>query len=215
MEDFKNKYLKYKNKYLNLKKQLGGEIINIGVYIGRFQPIHVGHLQIIKEGIKNEDKFLVICGSIDKQNVKNPFSFEQRKEFIIGALTEDEKKKITVLGLRDSTEEDNKADPIWWYNRVKEMINSLKEEGKEYNVYLYGSSKDALTDEYLKLLQQHSGITSAKLVSPTSVMLDGKEVSINATDIRTILNKEVKTVEDIKYLETVLPSNLKTVLINQ
>lgn len=37
MKDFYNKYLKYKNKYFNLKKQLGGNNINIGIYIGRFQ----------------------------------------------------------------------------------------------------------------------------------------------------------------------------------
>ena len=210
MENYKNKYLKYKIKYLNLKRQLGGDKINIGVYIGRFQPIHVGHLQIIKEGIKNEDKFLIIVGSIDKKNAKNPFTFEERKEFILGALTEDEKKKITILGLRDSTEEDNKADPIWWYNKVKEMILTLKEEGKEYNVYLYGSNKDTLTQEYLNLLEEHSGVTGTKLVSPASVLMDGREVNINATDIREKINKDKKTEEDIKYLKTVLPDNLKS-----
>ena len=44
------------------------------------------------------------------------------------------------------------------------------------------------------------------------ILLNEQEVNINATDIRNILNKKIKTEEDIKYLELVLPcsANLKT-----
>lgn len=45
-------------------------LMNTGVYIGRFQPLHTDHLAIIKQGVKNEDTFVVIIGSIDKYNSK-------------------------------------------------------------------------------------------------------------------------------------------------
>ena len=205
---YKNKYLKYKNKYLYLKKKIGGNKTNIGVYIGRFQPAHIVHLNIIKKGIQNEDKFLLIIGSIDKSSSKNPFTFEQRKEFILGALTEEEKKKITIVGLRDSTPEEDRTEPLWWYKQIEKFIDQIKDKDKEYNVYLYGGEKDDAS-EYLKQIKTHSGITDTKTIDVVKILMDGKEVDVNATIIRTLLNKEQKTPDDIKYLKTVLPLNLQ------
>jgi len=59
--------------------------MNTGVYIGRFQPLHTGHLAIIKQGIKNENTFVVIIGSIDKYDSKNLYSFQDRKNFRPGS----------------------------------------------------------------------------------------------------------------------------------
>lgn len=54
--------------------------------IGRFQPLHFGHFQLIRKNINSEDKliFCIINGIKSSQDKnKNPFSFEYRKSLIL------------------------------------------------------------------------------------------------------------------------------------
>ena len=59
----------------------------IGAMVGRFQPFHNGHLQLIQT-ILSEVNFLKIgIGSSQYSNTMyNPFSYDERKEFIIQSL---------------------------------------------------------------------------------------------------------------------------------
>jgi len=59
----------------------------IGAIVGRFQPFHNGHLQLIQT-ILSEVNFLKIgIGSSQYNNTMyNPFSYDERKEFIIQSL---------------------------------------------------------------------------------------------------------------------------------
>ena len=43
-----------------------------GVILARFQPIHNGHLQLIKKACDENEQVLVIIGSIDKLSKRNP-----------------------------------------------------------------------------------------------------------------------------------------------
>ena len=53
---------------------------DISVFIGRFQPFHLGHLQNVKKALDNSLKIIINVGSsFNAANMKNPFSFEQRK----------------------------------------------------------------------------------------------------------------------------------------
>jgi len=62
-------------------------IKQIGAIVGRFQPFHNGHLQLIQT-ILSEVNFLKIgIGSSQYNNtIYNPFSYDERKEFIIQSL---------------------------------------------------------------------------------------------------------------------------------
>jgi len=70
---------------LNIQDQKN--IMQIGVIVGRFQPFHNGHLQLIQT-ILSEVNFLKIgIGSSQYSNTMyNPFSYDERKEFIIQSL---------------------------------------------------------------------------------------------------------------------------------
>ncbi len=70
---------------LNIQDQKN--LVQIGVIIGRFQPFHNGHLQLIL-AILSEVNFLKIgIGSSQYSNTMyNPFSYDERKEFIIRSL---------------------------------------------------------------------------------------------------------------------------------
>ena len=53
-----------------------------GVYIGRFQPIHDGHFEIIKRAIKKNGQIAILVMDSYKVNKKNPFTFGQVKKKI-------------------------------------------------------------------------------------------------------------------------------------
>lgn len=70
---------------LNIEDQK--ELIQIGAIVGRFQPFHKGHLQLIQT-ILSEVNFLKIgIGSSQYSNTMyNPFSYDERIEFIVQSL---------------------------------------------------------------------------------------------------------------------------------
>ena len=53
-----------------------------GIYIGRFQPIHDGHFEIIKKAIKKNGQIAILVMDSHKYNKKNPFTFKQVKDKI-------------------------------------------------------------------------------------------------------------------------------------
>jgi nicotinamide-nucleotide adenylyltransferase len=60
-----------------------------GVYVGRFQPFHLGHLHAIKDILKEVDELVVVIGSAQySHNVTNPFTAGERLVMIRKALEE-------------------------------------------------------------------------------------------------------------------------------
>lgn len=56
------------------------------VLIGRFQPLHTAHLEIIKRCTALTDQLVVICGSANQpRTYKNPFTFDERARMIKSA----------------------------------------------------------------------------------------------------------------------------------
>ena len=54
--------------------------------IGRFQPFHNAHLEIIKRASKLTDQLIVVVGSANQpRTYKNPFTFDERKQMILDA----------------------------------------------------------------------------------------------------------------------------------
>lgn len=74
------------------------------LFIGRFQPFHKGHLQVIKDILKDNDKLIIAIGSAQKFNTaENPLTAEERSELIILALQEAEipKEKYQIIPVTD------------------------------------------------------------------------------------------------------------------
>ena len=54
--------------------------------IGRFQPLHNAHLEIIKRCTALTDQLVIVAGSANQpRTYKNPFTFEERKRMILDA----------------------------------------------------------------------------------------------------------------------------------
>ena len=52
------------------------------IYIGRFQPFHLGHLSLIKKVLKKNDQVALLVMDSYRVNKKNPFKFETVKQKI-------------------------------------------------------------------------------------------------------------------------------------
>ena len=62
---------------------------NRGLYVGRFQPFHLGHLHSIKNVLKESDEAVVAIGSAQySHNITNPFTAGERLVMIRRALEE-------------------------------------------------------------------------------------------------------------------------------
>lgn len=60
-----------------------------GLYVGRFQPFHLGHLNAIKDVLKEVDELIIVIGSAQySHNVNNPFTAGERLVMIRKALEE-------------------------------------------------------------------------------------------------------------------------------
>ncbi len=62
-----------------------------GLYVGRFQPFHLGHLQAIKEVLAAVDELVIAIGSAQySHNLTNPFTAGERLVMVRNALKEAE-----------------------------------------------------------------------------------------------------------------------------
>jgi nicotinamide-nucleotide adenylyltransferase len=59
----------------------------IALFIGRFQPLHHGHVYVIKQILKSNKKIKIGIGSSQlSHTLNNPFTYEERKRFLNAAL---------------------------------------------------------------------------------------------------------------------------------
>lgn len=60
-----------------------------GLYVGRFQPFHLGHLEAIKEILEEVEELVIVIGSAQYSHDKtNPFTTGERLVMIRSALEE-------------------------------------------------------------------------------------------------------------------------------
>lgn len=53
------------------------------VYIGRFQPLHNGHLDVIRQAKEKAKKVIILVGGYNEpRSLRNPFTFKERLDFI-------------------------------------------------------------------------------------------------------------------------------------
>lgn len=73
-----------------------------GLFIGRFQPFHLGHLSDIKNAFKEVDELVIGIGSSNEKHTKeNPFTVEERTEMIDLVLPNNGISNYTVFPVPD------------------------------------------------------------------------------------------------------------------
>ena len=167
------------------------------VFIGRFQPFHKGHEQIIKQGLKLSRKVIIFCGSAYKpRSSKNPWTAPEREQMIRGCFSKRENERIIIYPLSDIPN-DNKI----WVESVQaitlELVNSKSAGfGRKPKIGLIGHAKDH-SSYYLKLFPEWDSVSVENFHG------------INSTSIRDILFKEPVRFSE---LEKMVPRSVYTYL---
>lgn len=126
------------------------------LFVGRFQPMHLGHLKVIKWILKKYDKIIIIIGSSQESNTeKNPFNVEERKKMINKTLKSEKIKKYEIIEIPDVYDDEFwvksilkkvKFDTVFtmndWVKRCFEKFNiSVKKHPKFGNISASGIRK--------------------------------------------------------------------------
>ena len=119
----------------------------LAVYVGRFQPFHLGHLALLRRALARAPVCVVVIGSaFQARTPKNPFTWTERAEMIRAALSADERRRVRLLPMRDH------YDLPRWVAAVRSGVAGLMAaEGLPANgkVVLVGHFKDP-TSDYLR-----------------------------------------------------------------
>lgn len=121
------------------------------VVIGRFQPIHVGHVRLINQALEKARHVIVAIGSANAPRTpRNPFSFEERKALIRAEFPVT--YPIDFVAIDDMLYNDGA-----WIDQVYYKINSAilkqSDDPEDVDVALFGYEKDA-TSYYLRYFPQ-------------------------------------------------------------
>ncbi len=89
-----------------------------GFFIGRFQPYHFGHHEVIRQILNEVDELIIGIGSAqESHSIENPFTAGERILMISRALDElNVKKKIYIIPLEDIYRNS------LWVSHVRSMV---------------------------------------------------------------------------------------------
>lgn len=74
----------------------------VAVFIGRFQPAHRGHVELIRQCLRSADYLLVIVGSAFRAaSPRNPFTWQEREVMLRAAVDAGDQQRVHCLPLRD------------------------------------------------------------------------------------------------------------------
>lgn len=147
---------------------------DILVFVGRFQPFHIGHKFVVDAALEQAEHVVLLVGSANRAaSLRDPWSFDERAEMIRKVYPyEVGTKKLIIKPLPDTLYNDEA-----WVSNVQRIVDDAAlelgfEESQPAKIGLIGHSKDK-SSYYLKLFPQW-----------TSVDVPHEVGVFNATDIR-------------------------------
>lgn len=150
-----------------------------GIYIGRFQPLHIGHEQVIRQALERVETLIIIVGSSHMARTPvNPFIYEERAGMIRSAFTHEvETGRIITIPLYDY-----ELDYDWSTNLKKGVTEAILDHAnkggirlhgiRDFKIALTGYGKDA-SSYYLNMFPEWDNI-----------QIGTQHGTINASDIR-------------------------------
>ena len=133
-----------------------------GIFIGRFQPVHKGHIHAIGIAASQVEKLYILVGSANQcRSIKNPWTFDERKQMLALKLHSERITNYEIIPLND-----HKYSDTQWMSDVRATIEHFNMGSPT----LFGHMKEG--NDYLKWFPE------LKFKSIEA------QYSINATQIR-------------------------------
>lgn len=164
----------------------------IGVILARLQPIHNGHLELIKKSDSENDETYVFIGSADKFDKRNPIPISTRLELTKKAIVEyivDEYDytdngvdrmlsdlKIHVIPLDDLDDESNNSHE-WGFYLYSKIVTTTHEPN--FTIY-YSDGFEIITTWFPGFILRNN--VSLSLLARNAV-----ENGISATSVRKMI----------------------------
>lgn len=152
----------------------------LAVVIGRFQPIHIGHLSLFRKAAELAPRCGVLLGSAGRaRNIDNPFVAIERQVMIDMAVTETlgtHAPELAFQPIADCLYNDQR-----WAARVQAAVGAmLKHFGlpADARVALVGHRKDAATEAYLKMFPQWEAVQA-----PAVAVLSATDIRRHLLDV--------------------------------
>lgn len=173
--------------------------MSTAVFIGRFQPFHLGHQSVVVNSLYSNttiDKLVILVGSTNKhRSVKNPFTFEQRRDMILHSLQDlasshplfcDILSKVVIEPISDYVYNDEK-----WATQVRSVCSAHKVNT------IIGYNKDE-SSFYLKLFPEWNLVEVAPFSQPNST-----EEILSANKIRSMMFEPRSSIAELSLLSVV------------
>nr|WP_298415227.1 bifunctional nicotinamide-nucleotide adenylyltransferase/Nudix hydroxylase [uncultured Halomonas sp.] len=126
------------------------------VFIGRFQPPHLGHLAVMHEALKRARQVIVLSGSAwQARSLRNPWRFEERRDMLRSCFDDQENKRLEIAPLLDALYNDDV-----WVRDVQRKVRDIAQpsQGKLPRIGLIGASRGQ-SSYYLSLFPQWESVS--------------------------------------------------------
>lgn len=157
------------------------------VFIGRFQPFHLAHLQTIEIALQQSKKIILALGSAQfERNIKNPFLAKEREQMILSNFSPADQARIQFVHVIDVYNDEK------WQKLVKSLVNDVIT--LDAKVGLIGHFKDD-SSYYLKFFPEWDMLE-----------LESLQGSMSATPMREayydgVIQKEYFPAGTIEFLQ--------------
>lgn len=126
------------------------------VFIGRFQPPHLGHLAVIHKALKRARQVIVLVGSAwQARSLRNPWRFDERQAMLRSCFDDDDNRRLDIEPLLDALYNDDV-----WVRDVQRKVRDIASprHGRLPRIGLIGASRGQ-SSYYLSLFPQWESVS--------------------------------------------------------
>ena len=173
--------------------------MKVGIFIGRFQPIHSGHIHALGIASSQVSKLYILVGSANQcRSIKNPWTYDERVNMIRSKLWTNHITNVEIVPLNDHPY----SNPQW--------MSDVRATIEHYNMgspILFGHVKEG--NDYLhwfpelefRSIEAHTNICSTK-IRKEMYETDSPEMPKTVKDDFAFYEKEKELFKNYPFPET-------------
>lgn len=129
------------------------------VFIGRFQPMHHGHVAVMEEALRLARQVIVLVGSAwQARSLRNPFTFSERTRMIRSCFDDADNARLEIVPLLDALYNDDV-----WVRDVQRKVRDIArpQANRMPRIALIGANRrdsNSQSSYYLSLFPQWESV---------------------------------------------------------